>query len=87
MYSASEKQILQQFGQRVRELREKMGLSQETMAYEAGVDRSFVGKVERGDNNVSLLKMARLAKVLNVSLVELLIDVVIPDDLLDAEPT
>ncbi|KXZ61395.1 anaerobic benzoate catabolism transcriptional regulator [Microbacterium laevaniformans] len=52
---------------RVRELRQSAGLSQEQLAHQAGLDRSYVGQVERGERNVSLDNIHRLAEALGVS--------------------
>ena len=60
------------FGRRVRELRLARGLSQEALALESGLDRSYVGQVERGERNVSLQNMVKLAQALGVHLTELL---------------
>lgn len=63
--------ILKAFGKRIRELRVKKGLSQEDLAMNAELDRSYVGGVERGERNISLLNIERLALALDVSLGEL----------------
>lgn len=48
----------------MRERRLALGLSQEALAYQAGLDRSHMGKIERGERNVTLLNLQRVAKVL-----------------------
>ncbi|MDQ1557633.1 MAG: hypothetical protein QOD32_693 [Pyrinomonadaceae bacterium] len=60
------------FGQRLRQLRKEVGLSQEALAHESGLDRSYVGGVERGQYNISLLNICQLAVALGVSPHELL---------------
>ena len=54
--------VLVRFGRRVRELRKAKGMSQEALALEAGLDRSYVGGVERGERNISLHNIGRLAQ-------------------------
>jgi transcriptional regulator with XRE-family HTH domain len=56
------------FGEVVRELRHARGLSQERLAAEAGVDRAYMGLLERGGRNPSLTMMARVANGLGVAL-------------------
>jgi transcriptional regulator with XRE-family HTH domain len=55
------------FGQRVRELRLAAGLTQEKLAFHAGVDRSYLGQVERGEVNVSIDSIGKIAKGLRVA--------------------
>jgi transcriptional regulator with XRE-family HTH domain len=64
--------VLVMFGNRVRELRKKKGLSQEALALESGLDRSYVGGVERGERNISLANIEKLARALRVHPSELL---------------
>jgi transcriptional regulator with XRE-family HTH domain len=54
------------FGQRVRELRTARGLSQEAFAQLAGLDRSYMGGVERGERNISLENICQIAEALQV---------------------
>jgi transcriptional regulator with XRE-family HTH domain len=60
------------FGQRLRELRQLRGLSQEELAAEAGLDRTYISSCERGKRNVSLENIYRLAAALDVEPHELL---------------
>lgn len=68
MPPATSKQHAQRkaFGARVRALRHEAGISQEDLAYAADLDRSYVGQVERGERNISLDNIYRLAKALGV---------------------
>ena len=65
--------ILVALGDAIRRIRLEKGISQEKLALLAEVDRSYVGRVERGDNNVAVLTLARLAKALDVSMGELML--------------
>lgn len=64
--------LLQRFGDKLRSVRQRKGLSQEKLAELAGVHRTFVSSVERGERNISLLNIARLAKALEVPLTKLM---------------
>ncbi|NZA26838.1 helix-turn-helix transcriptional regulator [Luteimonas sp. SJ-92] len=55
------------FGQRLAEVRKAKGFSQEGLALESGLARSYLGGVERGQRNIALLNIYRLAKALKVS--------------------
>lgn len=55
-----------EFGRRMRKLREKAELSQEQLAEEAGLHRTYIGSVERGERNVSLQNILRIARALEV---------------------
>ena len=59
------------FGERVRELREKAGLSQEELGFQAGLHRTYIGSIERGEQNVSIDNIHKITKALKISLYEL----------------
>jgi transcriptional regulator with XRE-family HTH domain len=63
--------IRKQFGKRVRTLRRAKGLSQEELAFRAGVHRTYMGGIERGERNPSLNNIAAIAKALDTGLSEL----------------
>ena len=60
------------FGRRLAEVRKAKGFSQESLALESGLARSYLGGVERGQRNIALLNIYRLAKALKVSPAHLL---------------
>jgi transcriptional regulator with XRE-family HTH domain len=59
-------EILRLFGDRLRELRTARDLSQERLAELAGLDRNYVGQIERAERNVALVNIVRIAKALGV---------------------
>ena len=59
-------------GKTIRRLRISQGISQEKLALLAEVDRSYVGRVERGDNNAAVLTLKRLADALGMTISELM---------------
>lgn len=61
-------------GRNVRQLRQQRGLTQEKLAFDAEIDLTYVGGIERGKRNPSLLVMARIADALSVPLTKLLSD-------------
>lgn len=67
---------LKKFGERVRALREQTGLSQEALAAKAGIHRTYMGGVERGERNICLRNIIRLADALGVHPRDLFSDVV-----------
>lgn len=63
--------IKKKFGNRIRELRELRWLSQDKLAFESGIHRTWIGIVERGQRNLTIENIERLAKALGVSVEEL----------------
>lgn len=55
------------FGEKVRALRKKKGLSQEALSNLAGIDRSYMGQIERGEINLTLTKIYQIADALEIS--------------------
>ena len=63
------------FGQRLRQLRQARGLSQEELAFRAGLHRTYVSSTERGQRNVALVNLEKLSNALEVDIADLLRDV------------
>ncbi len=64
--------ILQRFGERVRELRKECGWSQEELALECGLDRTYMGGIERGERNVALRNIGKIAEALGLTVADLM---------------
>lgn len=66
-----QKEVKKRFGARLRQLRKAKKLSQEAVALGSGLDRSYVGRIERGQANLSLVNINRVAEALGVEAGEL----------------
>jgi transcriptional regulator with XRE-family HTH domain len=66
--------VLKKIGQNMRSCRIKKGLSQERLADICGLHRTYVGSVERGERNISILNLERIANALNITIKDLLND-------------
>jgi transcriptional regulator with XRE-family HTH domain len=66
MVSKTDEAVKTAFGQRIREIRTSKNLSQEGLAELCDLDRSYIGGVERGERNVSLVNIHLIAKALGV---------------------
>ena len=66
------REILIKFGQKVRQERTRLGLSQEALASRAGVHRTYVGMIERAEKNITLENIEKIAKALEISLGKLM---------------
>ena len=67
MNEHEEQQLKQAFGNRIRQIRKDRGLSQETLALTCGLDRTYIGGVDRGERNLSLINIYKIAVALRVS--------------------
>lgn len=65
-YSGSDAELLQQFGAGIKVRREKLGFSQEELAERAGLHRTYIGGIEQGRRNLSLLNIVKIAGALNL---------------------
>ena len=64
--------VLVALGESLRRTRLEKSISQEKLALLAEVDRSYVGRVERGDNNVAVLTLFRLARAMDITMAEVM---------------
>lgn len=62
--------MLAQLGRYLRSMREKHGWSQEELAFRCGLHRTYIGAVERGEYNVTLLTLRRITDTLGITLLE-----------------
>ncbi len=63
--------VLVKFGNKVRQLRNEKGWSQEELSFKSGFHRTYIGMVERAERNISLKNIARIAKTFNVEIQDL----------------
>lgn len=64
--------LLNEFGDRIKQLRLQKNISQEKLSFLTGFHRTYIGMIERGERNISLSNMAVFAKVFEVNISELL---------------
>ncbi len=67
----TKRDVLKAFGARVRVFRLRKGLSQESLARVAKIDRTYIGGIERGERNVGVKNVWRIADALGISAAEL----------------
>jgi len=69
---AEKSTILQtKFGNRIRELRQKIEVSQEELGFQTGLDRTYISGIERGQRNPALINIGKLARALKTTLPDL----------------
>lgn len=66
------KQVLIDFGNKVRKERTKLGWSQEELAERAGVHRTYIGMIERAEKNITLENIEKIAKAFGISIERLM---------------
>ena len=59
-------EINERVGYKIRRLRREMGWSQEQLAFEAGLHRAYIGQIERGEKDIGLKNLEKIAKALDV---------------------
>ena len=65
------KEILLQFGEKVRKLRNEKNLSQEQLSFKADLHRTYIGMIERAEKNITLVNIEKIAKALDVAIKDL----------------
>lgn len=68
MQNSEDNELLEALGSNIRMLRHLQGYSQEGFARHINLDRATMGKIERGERNISVLILIKIAKGLNISL-------------------
>lgn len=71
LFMQNKTSIQKQFGKRVRELRLEQGYSQEGFAFACGLHRTYIGCIERGEKNVTIVNIEKISKTLKVEIAEL----------------
>lgn len=71
-YTKDEQTYLIKVGNRIRELRTEIGLSQEKLSFACNLDRTYVGSVERGERNISVINLNKIAIALKTEPSEIL---------------
>jgi transcriptional regulator with XRE-family HTH domain len=66
-----QKEILKKFGSKVKEFRLCQNLSQEELAHKANLHRTYIGMIERGEKNITLLNIKKIAKALAINMHQL----------------
>ncbi|OGX19813.1 MAG: transcriptional regulator [Omnitrophica WOR_2 bacterium RBG_13_44_8b] len=64
--------ILKKFGENVKKLRKAKGWSQEELSKKSGLHRTYIGSIERGERNVSLINVQRISEALKVFIRDIL---------------
>ena len=68
-------EIKSKVGSRIKDIRERNGISQKDLAYTADLDRSYIASVENGQRNISIVNLEKIAIALKVSLSELFLGI------------
>jgi len=68
----NEKEVLRDLGRRIREFRKMKGWSQEQFSMECGLHRTYIGSIERGEKNITVLNLIKIKETLGVRIENLL---------------
>lgn len=72
VYGETDRRLLTAVGARIRALRKAGGLSQEKLAFASGLHRTYISSVERGERNIAVIALAKIARALNTPVQSLL---------------
>jgi transcriptional regulator with XRE-family HTH domain len=64
-------EILRKFGERIRKIRKEKGLSQESLALNANLHRTYIGMIERAEKNITLVNIQKIANALEINIKDL----------------
>ena len=70
--NSSEKKILKLIGKNIKYYRSKIEMSQEELSFQSGLDRAYIGRVERVENNISILSLNKISNALKIAIVKLI---------------
>ena len=71
-YSSADRDLLAKIGEKIRKYRSQKGYSQESFAFECDLDRTYYSSVERGERNISVLNLYKIAKTLGIKVGKIL---------------
>ena len=74
MYDLNSMDITKKFGMTIKQIRKQQKMSQNDLAEKSGLHRTYIGSVERGERNITLINAEKIAQALSVQLFELLKD-------------
>jgi len=69
-YSEKDRKFLKKLGENVRKYREQKEYSQEELAYQAGLDRTYISGIERGERNISVITLKKISDALKTDLLK-----------------
>jgi transcriptional regulator with XRE-family HTH domain len=65
-------EVIKSIGERIRQKRIELNLSQETLSYDANIPRNQIGRIERGEINTTIITLHKICKALQINIKELL---------------
>lgn len=65
-------EINKEVGKRIRQHREKQGITQEALAFDADLHRAYIGQIERGEKNIGLINLQKIANALGIKMSKLI---------------